>query len=233
MTKSKLVTLFACLLLVFGVGVYFYIVQNHDDQSPIQVSSAVPEYAEYTIDSLGITVTYPKEVLLGHYYRKDGDNPTVPITIVQNGEVVTLSRGFNGEYNDVTDDIDVTKEDLTVRTPYYSFEYPDPSYPVQIYVTKASTTDELAQFAERVYGKGCVLEQSDEWTEVKGYNISGTEVCSNVFNKGVFVKWNTEKQIAVAYQVRSTAAFLQRPYFVDGSQELSSYLIGVSDGLTQ
>lgn len=193
------------------------------DGQSTEVRSVDAEWNEYINHALGISIKFPKRVLEDGPYIRGGQNPTVPIRLVESGEVITFSRGFNFDFGhpDAKGEPPRVQEDLSTRHPRFSANYlNDVSYPYQIYVAGITTLDELKSFMRRTYGEGCIPGPPSTYDGKPGMETfsiydDGHMVCPSVYSIGDIVIWNTEKNVAVGYQTR-TGNFT-KPYFVDPS----------------
>ena len=136
------------------------------DQLPStsEVRSVDDEYNEYINHALGFSVKIPKRVLAAGHYLQDQDNPTVPIRMVESGEVLTFSRPFYPvwPYKHTASGVLSVNEDLSSRHPYFNTKYEnDPGYPYQIYMAKAETIDDVRAFMKRAYGDGCTVDEKE------------------------------------------------------------------------
>lgn len=180
------------------------------------------EWSEYINHDLGIFIKFPKKVLIEGPYGQGGENPTVPLRVIENGEVITFSRSYklNYQYLDEAGNAKKVMQDLSVRTPYFSGKYiNDLSYPYQIYISKAENMDALKQFVERTYGEGCVPEGPSTYTDKPGIQTftiadDNSNKCNSVYPVGDVVTWNPEKGTAVGTQAPSVDYFT-KPYYVD------------------
>jgi hypothetical protein len=201
-----------------------------------EIKSIDSEWNEYENHVLGIAIKYPKKALEGSLYDPSG-NKSVPIDIIEKGEVIIFSRGYNIDYShtDSAGNFPHIQEDLTVRTPYFTPKYlDDPAYTYQIYAAKIDNTDDLKKFVERAYGTGCIPSDPSGYTDrpgIESFAIEDTKACPSIYTVGDVIIWNPEKHVAVGYQPGWTGRFI-KPYFVDPSAQ-DYYDIIVDSGLSQ
>ena len=174
------------------------------------VRSMNSEWNEYTNHSLGISIQFPKEIYSEDWSSSDGS--IYPLRVIENGEIITFSMGrhqsaFHTDKNGQPIQIN---EDLSIRHPYYSAAYlNDERYPAQIYLAKATSTQELNKFTTRAYGIGCVLGDESSYEDrpgVKTYTVNNAphKKCPSYYPVGDIVIWNPQKGVVIGIQPAGT-----------------------------
>lgn len=193
----------------------------HDDSSSssfsvssyaTEVRSIDDEWNEYMNHSLGFSIAFPKRVLEDTLYDPNSDNPSVPVEVIENGEIITFSRGYSLDLAHLDSSGHATRgyEDLSVRRPYFSLAYLDEPhyahYPYQIYVAEADSIEDVGAFMRRAYGDGCTVDEdrgrwSDDLPGALMFTV-GPEVenCPGYYPVGDVVTWYRNQKLVVGEQ---------------------------------
>lgn len=197
---------------------------SHQLAATSEVRATDQEWNEYINHDLGIAIPFPKQVLEATMYDPNSEtHPTVPVRVIEDGEVITFSRGYNLDISHLDEAGNATKaaEDLTVRHPYYSQAYLQdpiyPHYPYQIYAAKADSIADVGAFIQRAYGEGCTVDEKmgsryDNRPGVLTFSIEPqVESCPGYYPIGDVVTWYQNEHVVVGIQPGWTGNFL-RPY---------------------
>ncbi len=197
----------------------------HQLSATSEVRSVDTDLNEYLNHALGVSIKFPKRILENPY---GVSATTVPVKIIENGEVITFSRGYVVDPMANEDEVVKIQQDFTVRHPYYKPQYLDDlRYPYQIYLAKAETFDDVKAFVERVYGEGCTVieEEAAGHIDRPGYKGMVVEAanknCENPYHLGDYVQWYSLQKFVSAKQPGWTGNFKMRhlplidedPYF--------------------
>lgn len=206
----------------------------HQLSTTSEVRSLDSEWSEYLNHALGASIKFPKRVLANPYGFTD---VTVPVKVIENGEIVTFSRGY--VLNDVDGDEGVrkTEEDLKMRHPYFKSEYlNDLSYPYQIYLAKAESFADVKAFVKRVYGEGCTVieEHASGHMSRPGYKGMVLEAentsCKDPYSKGDYVQWYSNQKFVSALQTGWGGNFrIHRQPAIDGSESFYFEVLPISE----
>jgi hypothetical protein len=174
------------------------------------------EFSEYRNHEFDFSIRFPSKIFDNGQHGfsiLENTGAYINVRVIENGEVITLARDYVLDWSnpDVEQHSIPVSEDYSVRTPRFKLSYlDDPKYPYQIYVAKVTNDEELRQFVERIYGKGCVLSNSP-WSfagreDTLAYSIEGNaaEGCESVYPLGDVVMWNTKKNVAIGRQPGGT-----------------------------
>jgi hypothetical protein len=154
---------------------------------------------------------------------KQGHTCPVPVRVIENGEVITFSRGYNLDIShlDASGNATRAEEDLSTRHPYYSQAYLNEPlfvhYPYQIYAAKADSMADVRAFMQRAYGEGCTVDENmgSRYDNRPGVLTFAVEpkvpTCPGYYPIGDVVTWYQDQHVVVGIQPGWTGNFA-RPY---------------------
>lgn len=210
-SQKKFLIVVAVFLLVIGLKLIIWPIQVqesvvHQISANSEVKMLDNEWSVYENRYLGIEVKFPTKALEDSPTTMETDKDAIiPVKVIENGEIVTFSRGYMVDRGGGGKSYERVAEDLSVRKPYYAHEYLDDlSYPYQVYMAKINNADELGDFVRRVYGEGCALDGPSTYQDKPGieyFAIGGDESnCQGFYPIGDVVSWNAVKGSAFGIQ---------------------------------